>query len=567
MPSYEHKQLIERISQLDEVPENFPEYASWIKADGHLALLQDNVQENELAIYASGNYTLVYSVVVSEDSLAFMNQDDLLDLTGNFSSCAGYVERGGKDDIQIESGIPPWPQNTFENARQLAFRRTFEGWNGEGRIYFEILQEYAHLTEIHWRPERGAYCRYDEHGELEHVVSVTFEENEGDVTLVSFEREPLEQFLAASNSVLIRKFDFTLLRQESFNGWPDGPESTFTKSDNFFYRQKIIDGYAGYTYGVQIIRPSHPNAEIFSSLKGNWSGDKGGEYVEFVAHDWRNNRITNISTDPSATTNYFQAHKNSLPFEISPAFFRPDVLLKYKGDRDRYTIKTRSIHCRNAWALRFYDVNKAGQVHAYIRYLRQLPYQEQLYWKSFNEEPKSGISKRAVEHDFEGKFTEIADSSEKILWIVRRWAESDLTWWKLREEALLERISTPRTSSRDEWATAFMNLAKLIIEGFVVKAIRKRLEEMDIAFDKQDGSLALLEKLLIGHSKLDGEQRLDGLRTVQLIRTKNSAHSGGSVAVDLANNVLREHGTYSAHFENICRVVTDELKLIEQAFS
>ena len=235
--------------------------------------------------------------------------------------------------------------------------------------------------------------------------------------------------------------------------------------------------------------------------------------------------------------------------------------MKYKGDRDRYTIKTRSIHCRNAWTLRYYDVNEAGQVHAYIRYLRHLPYQEQLYWKSFNEKPKSGISRRAIEHDFKGEFVEITDPLENILSIVRRWSKSDLAWWKLREEELLERVSTPPTSSRDEWAGAFKDLSKLIIEGFQIKAIRTRLEAMNIAFKESEQSVALMEKLL------DDEQRLDGLRAVQRIRSKVDAHSSGSTASDLANKALQEHETYSAHFENVCRTVTDELKLIEQAFS
>jgi hypothetical protein len=43
------------------------------------------------------------------------------------------------------------------------------------------------------------------------------------------------------------------------------------------------------------------------------------------------------------------------------------------------------IDCRGGWSLRDFDTNEAGQVHAYICDLRNLPYQEQLYWKSFNE--------------------------------------------------------------------------------------------------------------------------------------------------------------------------------------
>lgn len=184
---------------------------------------------------------------------------------------------------------------------------------------------------------------------------------------------------------------------------------------------------------------------------------------------------------------------------------------------------------------------------------------------SHNEEPKSGISERAFAKHFKNQWVD-PDSLGKVLSIVRRWAESDLTWWKLREEALLNRVSIPRTSSRDEWANAFMDLSKLVIEGFKVKAIRTELRELDIEFDKEEGSLGLLEKILIRHHKIDDGQRLEGLRSVQLIRSM-FAHSGSQNAVNLANNALKEYETYSAHFENVCEIVSHELKLIEQAFS
>ena len=57
--------------------------------------------------------------------------------------------------------------------------------------------------------------------------------------------------------------------------------------------------------------------------------------------------------------------------------------------RDKYTVGERDVQCRAAWYLKGIDVNEAGQVHAYICYLRNLPYSEQLHWASFNEEPKS----------------------------------------------------------------------------------------------------------------------------------------------------------------------------------
>ena len=566
MPSYEHEKLIERIAQLDVVPDDGAAYASWIEAGRHLDLLRNNAQENELAIYASGDYTFIHAAIVSEDNFSLLTQEDLLKWQGHpFSPSAGYVCVGGQDEVGIERG-EDWGTKKLEGARQLVFKREFEGWEGDGRSYFEILQEYAHLVEIHWRLEEHAYCRFGGNGDLEHVVSVTSKKKDGpDVTLVSFKWEPLEQYLAASNSVLIRRFDFTLYRHPTM-GWPDGPEDIFNENEDFFYRQKNA-GYAAYTYGVQIIRPRHPKNQILSLMRDRWTGRGEKQYVEFIANDWRNNCLTTISTDPTATTNYFEYRKNSLPFELSPAFFRPEVMSKYKTDRDKYTVRSREIRCRNAWVLQKYDVNEADQVHAYICYLRDLPYEEQLYWRSFNEKPKAGISQRALRHDFEGEMVLITDSLDDVLEIVERWTESGLAWWKLREENLLKRVNKPLTTSRDEWAEAFMDLSKLLVEGFQVKAIRMRLREADIAFSEEDKSIALLEKLLANHHKSADLQRLEGLRTVQNIRNKVKGHSGGRDATNLSEAALMKHGTYSSHFNETCRKVVDELKRIEQGFS
>ena len=209
---------------------------------------------------------------------------------------------------------------TLKVAKQLVFTRTFEGITGKDRSYFEILQEYSHVTEIHWRPELHAYCCFDDNGDLDPIVSITSKEDKGEVTLVSFKREPLEQYLAATNSVLVRMFEFQLHRGGNFPALPDGPENVINVSDDFFYRQKANPGKAAYTKGIQIIRLSRPKAEIFSSLTGNRPENEERRYVEFIAYDRHNECIRGISTDPAATTNSFQDRDNSLPHELSPAF-------------------------------------------------------------------------------------------------------------------------------------------------------------------------------------------------------------------------------------------------------
>lgn len=557
MASYEHNKLIERITEIDRLPDDPAEYTQWIKAGAHLELLEANAIEDELIIYAGGDYTFIQSVIVSRKTLLPIDQDDLLQWSGNpYYDCAGYAWEVGGNDVWIERISPIHGPKSLADSRSLVFGRTIEGLQGGDRNYFELSQEYAHVAGIHWRDEHGAYCRFDEHGDWEFVVSVTSRATHRDVSLVSFMREPLERYLAASDSILVRLFDFTLLNRKNFRAWPQKPEDV-VRNKTMFYRQKVDAGKAAYTRGVQIVPPTRSRASIFAAIKGKLR--EADNHVEFIAHDWRNKRVANISTAPDATTNYFQTQGNDLPYELSPAFFRPEVLQKYRGDHDKYTVEERTIRCRGGWELRDYDVNDAGQVHAYICDLRELPYQEQMYWKSFNEMPKGRISDRAIKNDFEGKVVERPDPISEIRWITGRWSDGACVWWKIRDDKLVDRIYTPRTGSRDEWAGAFKELSKLIIECFSVSGIRGELDRRGIEWGKKDGSLALLERVVDGP--------LAGLRLVQRIRSKVDAHVGGAEADSLSDEALKQYGSYAAHFQHVCRDVIEELRRIEQAFS
>ena len=562
MSSYEHQKLIEFIANLDTVPTEPQNFSEWITARAHLDLLIQNANSDEIIMFASGEYTFIHSVVISNSVLSNLDKEALLDWDGSpYDSAASYVYGGGREDVWMERGDHSRFSDSSGGITQMVFNRTFEGAKYD-RDYFEINQEYAHLNGIHWRSEHDAFVRYDDSGEIDPIVSATHN-NDKKVRLVSFKREPLERYLAATDSSIIRRFDFTLLKRGSFSGWSDNPENFIEENKNFYYRQKI-EGSAAYTAGRQIIQLSRVKGEIFKKMKESFFGEPTQEYAEFIIQDWRNGLITRVSTNPKDTTNYFEAKNNSLPFELSPAFFRPDVLLKYKADRDKYTLTEREISCRAAWYLRAYDINDAGQVHAYICYLRNLPYSEQQYWASFNEEPKAGISTRAVTTDFHGEFTDIISPLSKVLRVVHDWHQKQTSWWSLKDEDLLKQVNLPITSNKDEWAEAFMGMSKLINEGFNVKVIRSEMDKKSISYDNKEGSLSLLEKL-IGHE--DEEKRLEGLRESQLIRTKVKGHSNGIEAKKIEKNVLKEHKTFKAHFEHICTLIFEELNLIEESLN
>jgi hypothetical protein len=567
MTTYAHKKITEAIGTLDQEPKDSVAFDTWIRAGSHLDYLQANAKSGELIIYASGPHSFIHTIAVPSDALASEAPEALLKWSSNpFTSIASYVSGGGRDTMWIERGNDHRGSPALDAGVDLIFGRTFEGWSGPDRTYFEVNQEYTHLSGIHWRPERSAYCRFDDNGDFADLVSITPRSKRDDVSLVTFAWPELEEYLSIAGYSLVRMYDFTLLRYGQFGGWGDGAENIVKVSGEFFYRQKV-SGKAAYTRGVQLIRPRDART-ISDNLSERWMGRSSQrEYVAFIAQDWRHRKVTEISTDPAATTNYFQAGANDLPFELSPAFFRPEVLSKYKADREKYQIDEREVQCRASWTLRAYDVNEAGQVFAYICYLRNLPHNEQLHWKQFNEAPKVGISERAFVNDFKGEFVTFQHPRTETFSILESWQARKIEWWTLRDENLLNLANPPISSSKDEWAEAIMDLSKLVVEGFEIGFLRTKLRKLGGVYSADERSIALLEKIVEARNPDDGPVTLEGLRTVQYIRTKVKGHSGSSEAKTIAQDALTKHETYGKHFKYLCKLVVDDLQRIESALS
>ena len=570
MPSSQHRKLLSRILSGDEAPQDSDGYAEWLARPPQLSLLRDNAIDQEIIIYASSKYTFIHSVLVSSDALDQLSNEAVLDWSGNpFDLRAGYCWGGGRNDVWIDESSSIWPSIPSEHVKQLVFVRIFHELREDDAVSYEIRQEYLHASQIFWRPEHDAYCRFDDYGDFDPIVSVTPRGGDHETTLITFQRSPLEEFLAATDSVLVQTFDFTLFRSGEFHGWSDDPDQAKSEGNDIIYRYKIDGQRGSYYRGVQILKPSRTKAEIFESMRMGPDTPNENAGVEFIAFDWRNERLAYISTHADATTSYFQASGNNLPFEMSPAFFRPDVLLRYKADQDKYTVGEAggTINCRGAWALRTYGVNEEGQVFTYIRYLRNLPHDEQMYWRSFNQRPKAGIPEHVIQRDFKGEWTSIDSPLGNVRRIIGRWSESRVAWWTLGDGVLLERLNTPRTTSRDEWGRSFSDLAKLVVQGFRVKVIRAKLSESGVEFDSKERSIKLMERLLSSQGALDDGERLVNLRLVQLVRSKVDAHYGGSEAQEIAQDSMSEHGSFTAHFESVCEGLADELEMIEQSLS
>lgn len=553
--------------EISTLPSDREAFERWLGLEDAIAFLRESIKDDEFVVYACTKYTFLHAVVAPSASVDPPNVEDLLRWNHNpFSSWGIAVSFPETVSISITPPMHCAGAETLEGGEQLLFARTFDGRIGN-KTYYEVFQKFTHVFDLHYIEARKAYCRLDKYGDIEDVVRIVEIPGRGTSlgeTIVTFNRTLLDEYLVLTDSKIVRMFDFTRYRFSDFSGWSGSHDSQFTEDPNLFYRCHIEPGHASYMRGCQIV-PALASKEAILQ-RHDFSQPEEREYASFIALDFKNKVIREISTAPGETANYFT--ESALPFETSPAFFRPEVLVRYKADSDKYRLEDRSISCRGGWSLQTYDINEAGQVHTYIVYLRSLPYEEQLYWKAHNEKPKKPISKRAFATDFEGNWYEEYDPLARLKGALHDWNREQVPWWELRAEKLPDQVHYPVTSSHDEWANEILHLDQLVVEGFETKWLRDEAQRLGRSPDAGLQSLNLVVECLIGmgYADDDAHKIVGSLKDAHDLRSKLRGHASGDEAEAIRNQILTQYGSYNKHFRALTEAVDQSIRSIGEAF-
>jgi hypothetical protein len=555
--------LRKRLIAITIAPTDSEAFERWLGQEDAVAFLEEDGHSDEVVLYASLPHTFLTSVLVPTSELEPLNVDDLLKWSlrpdGTWSVWAST------DDIGIAPPLEDSDSKALRSGEQLLISRSFEGRLGD-QHYFELSQKFTHTSDLHYVPERRAWCKLDHRGDIVDLVRVVEiperGSSRGGLYIVA-NRRLVDEYTFLTDAALIRLFDFTRVRFDGFSGWTDGREEKRAATGTIHARLTIDPGIGSYSRGFQILRSSATKKQIIDRLWGRSAEQK--QYVKFIAHDWKNRIVKEISCNPECLANYFI--ESPLPFEISPAFFRPEVLVKYKSDSEKYTLDKRSITCRGAWHLKTYDINEAGQVHTYLVYLSQLPYEEQLHWKSYNEAPKAPISRRAYTTDFEGQFSDEADALSTLKYRLRELDRQQVPWWGLRSEDLFEKAHAPFTQAADEWANDILALDQLLIEGFETKWLKRKATSLGRTLDSKFASLKITEECLLGlgFDEADAADVVAPLRELHDLRSKLKGHVAGETARALKQKALSEHGSYRDQFLALCARCDASLERIAAA--
>jgi len=559
---------LDNIKALAIEPEDKGEFEEWTAQENIIEFLDDESRDEYIIIYASLPHTFIHTVLIPETELSKDVVSDLLQWSCNPFSSWGLT--CSTDDAWIEPPLSGSGSEILKSGEQILFCRSFEGTSNND-TYYELNQKIAHILDIHFVTEKKAWCKLDNHGDLDDIFKIikidSLPKNESG-TIICVKKEVLGEYSCVENLNLVRMFDFTRYRSGNFLGWDDNREETdlLSPKSSIYGSLSVSPGTGSYSRGIQVLNVKIAKETVINSTWGRTQPTETKQYCSYIAHDWKNKIISEISCDPSCLANYFT--KSDLPFEVTPAFFKPEVLLKYKSDYAKYKLDSRSVGCRGSWHLKTFDINSAGQVHTYLIYLSHLPYEEQLHWKQYNEKPKAPLSKRAIKTDFDGEFWDEYDPLPSLKRKLNTLHTEEVSWWKLRDKDAPDKVHYPYTNSRDEWADEILNLDQLLIEGLEEKWLRKKAKELDANPDSRLRSLKLVEIILttIDFEESHAREILSPFHTVHNLRSVLKGHTSGSEAEKIRKDALTEHGSFRKHYEKICSDCDESIEIIAEAF-
>lgn len=403
-----------------------------------------------------------------------------------------------KEWVQVTYPFDDDSDAFFKNAEPVLYCRSFLRGPEERPYSLEFSQKLIHASNAYCVDKQNSFCKLDYNGDYVDLFKI---KKEGEVTVAFADLSKMKLYCHYTNTKLVR-----LIVVNRFNddfGFHDKSrkESKFEDFDEqIFFKKLTLQNSAGkdrfcQIRGANIIEDNLTEEGAIRLLYNE--EDKVKKYEKFIAFDWKNNIVKEISCASEALSNYFT--KSDLPFETTPAFFKPEVLIKYKNDPEKYEITDRTIRCRGAWELKTYDINEEGQVHTYLCYLRYLPHSEQLYWKSFNEPPKGGLSKRAFTTDFAGKWWMGNDPLRDLKNCVKNFPlieidDISISLFKSDIKGFNEKVDELHyvvTESREEFKTEIIKLASVVIDALSKDEIRKLARKIGCD-DPQLGSLKLL---------------------------------------------------------------------------
>lgn len=124
-------------------------------------------------------------------------------------------------------------------------------------------------------------------------------------------------------------------------------------------------------------------------------------------------------------------------------------------------------------------------------------------------------------------------------------------WWKKRGDELADVVRYPATDSVKEWADEILALDQLVVEGFLLKPLRKLAEEKGHKVETNWGSLRALQEVLEsnGHTGDGAKALVLPLQKLHALRTDVRGHATVNKKKEAESKARSDFGTLRAQFK------------------
>ena len=352
----------------------------------------------------------------------------------------------------------------------LIIRRSFGGIQED---YYEISEEFRHFHDLYHDRKTDKYIKIDDAGNEETVAIVTHDE-------VQIRLKEIRQFLAVKEMYLSILFDFNEYSKHSLEelGLREIKQREFK-------REGLI--YWGYD------RLNTPNREFRSDsrLRGrrlieplpktkSGFGDfaEKPKYVNFIVGVDDNGDEVYHTCDPYKLSDGF-GENSGAAWKYNVVHFRKQVLEKYSTlEPSKYYVKNSMVGCK-MWSMKIDDDHR-DKVCVFLKELCNLPYSEQMYWKSYNIPPAGSVSESFYRRMVQGEW--VNSSQPNILFEqsyeqLQKVCDQHLGWQLLKplssgDEYRLQRLRIPTVNEESHFKDLVSDLTSILIEALNEKCLK-----------------------------------------------------------------------------------------------
>ena len=443
---------------------------------------------------------------------------------------SGREEKAEYRRYGVSNGIEP-----------LVIERKFPGLRND---YMEICEEFRLFHNLYHSKYKDKYIKIDKTGYEDTIAVVN-----PDCIRIRFKE--LLQYLAIKGMYLSIQFGYVEFSEHSLEelGFKEGASN---HKDGLLHWRLLNYGGGKRSFsrlgGKRLVEPLPKSKRGFPEF----AKEPEKEYVEFIIGVDENGDEIACTSDPDALANYFGANPDA-PNYLTPVHFRKQVLDKYYQQPSKYTVGDSFLRCGELWVMDI-DNHHNDKVCVWLGRIGQdLPYKEQLHWRTHNIPPAGGMSETYLKRQLHVQAME-SDQPDLLFkecyHELRQACKEHLGWQLLQrlqpdDERHLQSLRIPATDEQRDFDELVLSLTKILIDSLHEKRLNTLLP--DEQREQLTGGIARLEAVLVSRGVEGAAERIAFLRKLQSLRSSATAHRKGSKYQKIA----KEFGIESQNLRDV----------------